>query len=114
MESALQALVSDESALPTAARIRRYLPNIEAALNLGHTRKAIYEALVSDGLRCSYPVFLNALHRARKTTKHINKTADQAQEVQKTASTPPIRAPATAEKQIRGFDWSPPSPDKLV
>lgn len=116
MNTALQALVADENSLPAAARIRLHLPEIETALHLGHSRKAIYEAMKADGLRCSFATFLNALQRARKRKPETDKQA--------VGHAAPIRGPATghtaalaaapAAKKSKGFDWEPPAPESLV
>lgn len=86
--TALAQLGADPRSLSAAARIRRLLPDIEAALERGVRQADILQTLTAQGLKLTIGQFRTELWRARKRAR-----AKDPQE-----SPPPAKTPTPKRK----------------
>lgn len=86
--TALAQLGADPRSLSAAARIRRLLPDIEAALERGVRQADILQTLTAQGLKLTIGQFRTELWRARKRAR-----AKDTKESPPPATTPTPKSP---------------------
>src|SRR5947207_3400878 len=103
--------LSCEKPITTSGLVRSLLPEIDAALQAGHTIKAIWEKIHQQETRLSYRVFWLALKRLRakqsKSTAPANgekgPTQDVLPEKSRTSEFDPLANVKEAEATRQGF-----------
>ncbi|MCL2635635.1 MAG: TraK family protein [Betaproteobacteria bacterium] len=103
LEKAIDALSQDTSKMSSAARIRKLLPKIEAAIAAGHSRENIYEAMRKEGLPISSTGFVSALARARRNQGGKAKAPAPSP---KPESAPPKESNPNPLTEPKGFEWN--------
>jgi len=68
LRQALEKLAAEPPSTKTAL-IRSLLPEVEAALASGKTRKQVWQCLADDGMDISYETFRKAFRRVRKKAR---------------------------------------------